>query len=209
MLEVNTGSGTASGTAAGASSDLGKVSSRDLANTGPFAQALASASVGRAAIEPPRQGGSPRKPPASGSKRAEETIYKQYRKLLDALVEELDKAPDYLEDGVLTDEGTTVTGEVDELLRRVAEIRWGEGESLKLAVTVLRIPTKNARWKSSHIRFLLEAARLLRVQYLVDQSTVNSCKQLLKAHGLDVFRGSVREPDVIRRYKIVEANANE
>ena len=35
------------------------------------------------------------------------------------------------------------------------------------------------------------------------------CKQILKANGLNIFRGSVMEPEVVRRYKIVEAIPNE
>lgn len=208
MVDLRTASGTASD-ASGVSSDLGKNHAQQLTEGGIVAKSVASLPASGPAAANKQEVKRAMKAATPGKKQAEERIYKQFRQLMDALVEEIDKAPDYVENDVVTNEGSSVTVEVDELLRRVAEIPWGQGESLKLAVTVLRIPTRNARWTPQHIQFLQEAARLLRVQYLIDSSTVGMLKQLLKAYGLDIFRGSVTQPEVLRRYKIIEAGANE
>ena len=161
MSDVKTTSSTAP-YALGVSSDLGKTNVEPFGEGRSFARASASASmpISAPAASSRQEVKHTKKGPAPGKKQAEENIYRDFRRLMDAVVEELDKAPDYLEDGVLTDEGSAVTAEVDQLLSRVAECPWGERESLKLAVTVLRIPTRNARWTQDHVRFLQETARL-------------------------------------------------
>lgn len=156
--------------------------------------------VGPASTPAARRRGAGRAPDRSDAERE----YRDYRRAIDGVLEELKRAEDYFEGDVLTDEGSAVAVEVDGLLDDLSRCGWGQGESLALAVTALRIPTRNSRWTRYHVRFLEDGLKLLRVQYLLDQSAVQTIKGLVKEYRFDLFRGSVREPDVIRKYRIVE-----
>jgi hypothetical protein len=104
----------------------------------------------------------------------------------------------------VSEEGTEVVVEVEVLLEELYACKYGQGESLKRVVVAVQSQVNNARWDRKHVEFLRDVVRFLRVRYLVDEATVEACYEMMKARGLDPFRGSICEPRVVKRYRIEE-----
>lgn len=130
--------------------------------------------------------------------------YQPFRKNCDALFEEITNIEDYLVEDVVSDEGLERIVEIEHLLEQLYDCHWGEAESLKRVVVSIQSQINNTEWTSSHVNFLKEVLSLLRVRYVIDQSTVDECYDLIEEHGLDPFRGTVSEPEIQKHYKIVE-----
>ena len=95
---------------------------------------------------------------------------------------------------------------MEQLLRDLYKCPWGKDECLKRIVVALRSQIGNAVWTRSHVAFLDEALRLVRGRYVVDESAVREVMSLVTRHGLDKYRGTISEPAVRKRYKIVEVD---
>lgn len=130
--------------------------------------------------------------------------HKRFRTLCEELLAEVLKLDDYFDGDSLREDGIEVTLEIEHLLMELYKCGWGEGEYLKRAVVVLQSQINNAVWTRHHVLFLREAVRLLKVRYVIDESTVSDLKELVRSHGLDLFRGTISEPAVRKRYRIVE-----
>ena len=82
-------------------------------------------------------------------------------------------------------------------------LQWGEGEFLKRFVTAIEAVLKNADWTKKHVEFAIDAASYLRGRFSLGERDIDECFELATSHGLDPFRGTVREPEVRHPYKIV------
>jgi hypothetical protein len=134
----------------------------------------------------------------------EVTSYPAFRGICDDIFNELTKIGAFLNHGEVRDEGAEITVEVEALLEKLYACPYGQGESLKRVVVAVQSQLNNARWNESHVEFLKDVIRYLRVRYLVDDATVDASYDMMRARGLDPFRGTVCEPRVIKRYRIEE-----
>jgi hypothetical protein len=135
----------------------------------------------------------------------EAAAYQDFRRICDDLLSEAKHADDFLVDGLLSDRGIEVVVEVEALLDALYRTKWGEYECLKRIVLAIGSQLYNTQWTCAHVGFLKEVATLLRISYHVDDSLVAECLKLIRSHGLEVFRGTLTETDVRRKYRIVEA----
>ena len=148
-----------------------------------------------------------RKPSTSNISRRHDS-YPAFRRLCDDLLEELKAIDSFFVGDTVSDEGAGIVIEVEELLERLYACPHGHGESLKKVVVALQSQVNNAQWDSRHVGFLRDAIKNLRVRYLVDDSAVDACYELMKVHHLDEFRGTISEPQVVKRYRIEEVKGN-
>lgn len=131
-------------------------------------------------------------------------VYQSYRRLCARLVAELERADDYLVDGGLSDEGMEVVVEVEQILEELYRVPWGKHECLKRVVVAIESQIKNAQWTVDHVCFLQDIARFLQNTYQIDDAFVRKCYDMMAGYGLDVFRGTVAETEVRKKYRIVE-----
>jgi hypothetical protein len=130
--------------------------------------------------------------------------YRAFRGLCDEILNELRQIDVFLVGDEVNDEGAAVVVEVEELLERLYNCPFGQGESLKRVVVAVQSQVNNVPWARRHVEFLKEIVRYLRVRYLVDEASVHACYEMMKARGLDPFRGTVCEPRVVKRYRLEE-----
>ena len=145
-----------------------------------------------------QQKSSPKHPPK------DIVAYRIFRRLCDDIFNELRRIDAFIIEEKVSDEGAEVVTEIEALLERLYDCGYGQGESLKRAVVAVQSQVNNARWDRRHVEFLREFVRYLRVRYLVDEAAVNVCYEIMKAQGLDPFRGTICEPSVLKRYRIEE-----
>ncbi len=127
-----------------------------------------------------------------------------FLQLCDGLVEELGKIDAFFIDDEVSDEGTEVVAEVEAILEELYDCPYGQGESLKRVVVAVQSQVNNARWDRRHVEFLRDVFCFLRVHYLLDETSVKTCYDFMRARGLDSFRGTISEPRVVKRYRIQE-----
>lgn len=130
--------------------------------------------------------------------------YRIFRTSCDRIIEELSKIPRYFHGNAVSDEGVEVVAEVEALLEDLYECRHGQGEILKRIIVAIQSQVNNVQWEKSHAEFLTDIFAFLRVRYLIDESVVATCYDMIKEHGLDPFRGSVATPLAAKRYRIEE-----
>jgi glutamate synthase domain-containing protein 1 len=130
--------------------------------------------------------------------------YQAFRRLCDRLVDELEQADDYLVDGRLSDEGAGMIVEVEQILDELYRVSWGSRECLKRVVVAIRSQINNVQWKTVHVCFMQDIARLLRNTYQVDDSLIKECYKIISGYRLDVFRGTITATEVRKKYRIVE-----
>jgi hypothetical protein len=134
----------------------------------------------------------------------DDTAYRSFRRLCDRLAEELNNIDDFLLKDEIADEGFEVVVEVEHLLEDLYDCPWGENECLKRTVVAIQSQVNNINWTRQHVDFLKDIVNYLRVRYLIDEATVNACYTMLADRGLDLFRGTVSEPKVVKKYRIDE-----
>lgn len=149
-----------------------------------------------------RQESTPWKAKAAAEPSRDASSYSDFRRICDAILEELTWLADFLVDGQVSDEGGESTVEIEELLERLYALRYGSGEFLKRVVVALQSQIINAIWETRHVEYLTEAMRYLRLRYVVDEETVSRCYEMMKAYELDPLRGTIGSPRVARRYRI-------
>ena len=132
--------------------------------------------------------------------------YKSFRRTCDEILVELLRAPDFLDGDVIGEHGSGIIAEVENLLEALYECPWGKKEALKRAVVLLQSQVSNLRfWERKHVEFLADAIRLLRISYVIDEGVISDLLGIIKAHGLDRFRGTAAAPgDVGRKYRTIE-----
>ena len=143
------------------------------------------------------------KPSARGVS-SQGSLYPEFRRLCDEIINELSQIDEFFIGDEVSDEGLEVVVEIEELLERLYSCPYGKGESLKRVVVAIQTQVNNAQWARRHVEFLKEVIRFMRVRFLVDEAAVDHCYELIKAHDLDEFRGTVSEPQVVKHYRIEE-----
>ncbi len=137
---------------------------------------------------------------------SESASYQDFRRICDELLVEVKRADDYVVDGRLSDTGMEVVVEVERLLDKLYGSTWGTKECLKRIVLAIGSQIYNVQWTQAHVGFLKDVVRLLRISYLVDDSLVEECLKLIRVHGLEVFRGTIAETEVRKKYRIAEVD---
>lgn len=136
--------------------------------------------------------------------KSKEKFRDDFRRTCDALLLELRRLDDFWSDEVLADEGLEVTVEVRQLLSDVFVCEWGKGDCLKRAVVAIESQIGNTNWTKPLAKFVEAAISLLRLRYLIDEQVVEEILDLVEAHGLDPFRGTVSQPQVRKQFVIQE-----
>jgi hypothetical protein len=132
------------------------------------------------------------------------TSYRSFRRTCDQLRLEIGRIDEFVDNGIVTDEGLEVVVEVEHLLESLYDCPWGEGESLKRVIVAIQSQVANAVWTAKHVDFLKDVIARLRVRYLINADVVNDCYELIETHGLEEFRGSVTETETRKKYRIEE-----
>lgn len=135
--------------------------------------------------------------------------YQAFRRLCDAISVELGRIDAFFVNDEMSDEGAEVVAEVEALLEELYACPYGQGEALKRIVVAVQSQVNNVRWDKRHIDFLRDVSRFLRVRYLVDETSVKTCYDYMKARGLEPFRGTICEPRGIKRYRIQEVGEDD
>ncbi len=99
-----------------------------------------------------------------------------------------------------------VVVEVEHLLDELYANGSGKHECLKRIVVAIGSQLYNVQWTSAHVTFLQDVANLLHTSYLIDDSLVSECLKLIKSHDLELFRATVAETEVRKKYRITEAD---
>ena len=102
----------------------------------------------------------------------------------------------------IPDEASGAMAEIQRLLELLYDCPFGEGESLKSAVVALQSQLNNAQWTVKHVDFLDAAIQHLRVRSVVNDQTVDAINKMITEIGLDVFRGTVSDSQVLATYAI-------
>jgi hypothetical protein len=113
------------------------------------------------------------------------------KRLCDDISRELVRMDCFLVDDTVSDEGAGIIAEIEILLERLYACPHGQGESLKRVIVAVQSQVNNAPWDKRHIDFLGDIVRFLRVRHLVDDAAVDACYDMIKARGLDPFRGTI------------------
>ena len=92
------------------------------------------------------------------------------------------------------DEASDVMVEIQRLIELLYDCPFGEGECLKSVVVALQSQLNNAHWAAKHVDFLDAAIQHLRARAVVNDQTVDAVNNMIEENGLDVFRGTVSDP---------------
>jgi hypothetical protein len=139
----------------------------------------------------------------------EAAAFPGFRRICDDIFNELSRI-----DGCLVNEtsgagSSGVVAEIEILLERLYDYPYGKSESLKRLVVAVQSQVNNADWDNRHVEFLRDVVHYLRVRYLVDETSVAACFNMMKARGLDPFRGTVSETRTVKKYRIEEVSSND
>ncbi len=126
----------------------------------------------------------------------------EYRRICDSIKAEVRLLQDYVEDGYVVDEASGVIAEIQDWLETLYDCPFGEGESLKSVVVGLQSQLNNVRWTKQHVDFLTAAIHQLCVRWVVNDQTADDIDDMIEEFGLDVFRGTVSDSDVLVEYRI-------
>lgn len=103
---------------------------------------------------------------------------------------------------VIEEEASGTVAEIQDLLERLYDCLFGEGESLKSVVVVIQSQLNNAKWTTKHVSFLRSAIKFLRVRRIVNDQTVAEIGAMIEEYGLDPFRGTVTDDGFVARYRV-------
>ena len=129
---------------------------------------------------------------------------RSYYRICDAMYRETQELRQLLADGSLDEEGVGPVAEIHGSLEQLYELQFAEGESLKSVVVAIQSQINNAKITDRHVAFLSDAVAHLRARYTIDEATVDAINDMIEDQGLDVFRGTVSQPEVLTHYRIVE-----
>lgn len=144
--------------------------------------------------------------PKKADSGVDRTSFLAFRRICNELKHEIAVAKQHLTDGVVDEFGLPSILHIEALLEELFDCDWGQGEHLQRIVVAIETQTKNAEWTSSHVAFLDEFIGFLSTRYVIDDVVVSQCVATIKSHGLDPFRGTVAEPETVKKYRIVEWN---
>lgn len=132
----------------------------------------------------------------------EEAARRQYELLCEDVLEQLGDLEGHIEDGVLADEASSGIAEIQRLLEEMYDCPFGQGESLKSVVVALQSQVNNAEWSLVHVKFLRAAFEFLRRRWIIIGQTVAEIDDMIEEFGLDLFRGTVSDTDVLVEYRL-------
>ena len=132
----------------------------------------------------------------------------EYRRICDSIKAEAQLLQDHVDDGRLADDAFGIIAEIQDLLETLYDFPFGEGESLKSVVVALQSQLNNIRWTNQHVAFLTAAIQQLCVRSVVNDQTADEIDDMIEEFGLDVFRGTVSESDVLVEYRIEKVETN-
>lgn len=127
---------------------------------------------------------------------------REYRRICDSIKAEARSLKDYVRDGHVADDAFGIVAEIQALLETLYDCPFGEGESLKSVVVALQSQLDNVRWTKQHVDFLSAAIQHLCVRWVVNGQTAEEIDDMIEEFGLDVFRGTVSDSDVLVEYRI-------
>lgn len=127
---------------------------------------------------------------------------REYRRICDSIKAEVRLLNDHVHDGYVADEAFGVIAEIQDLLETLYDFPFGEGESLKSVVVAMQSQLNNVRWTKQHVDFLTAAIQYLSVRWVVNEQTADEIDDMIEDCGLDVFRGTVSDSDVLVEYRI-------
>jgi hypothetical protein len=126
----------------------------------------------------------------------------EFREICQDLHAESQVVAKYLIGNMVAEEGAGAVAEIQSLLERLYDCRFGQGESLKSIVVLLQSQLNNANWTSPHVDLLRLTDDLLRTRNVPDDQTVAEVGDLIEECGLNPFRGSVADNGLVARYRI-------
>src|ERR1700722_8530604 len=100
--------------------------------------------VGKGDVNQKRSGPLPNLP-------KEVATYPTFRRLCDAIYNELGRVSAFMVDDKVSDQGSEVVAEIESLLEKLYSCPFGEGESLKRVVVAIQSQVNNAEWDNRHI----------------------------------------------------------
>ena len=133
--------------------------------------------------------------------------YPVFRRICDAILTEIGQLQEFLNGDRLVGDWFGPVVEIEALLEQLYDTPWGEAESLKRIVVAIQAQINNSTLDHRHVSFLTDVFRNLRVRYLIDSAAVDEVLRAVQQHKLDLFRGTVSEPIIQKRFKIVEDTA--
>jgi hypothetical protein len=126
----------------------------------------------------------------------------KFRRICDDLDAEIQIIKGHVVEDIVGEEASGTVAEIQELLERLYDCPFGEGESLKSAVVVLQSQLNNAKWTTKHVSLLESSINFLRVRRVVNDQTVAEIGEMIEECGLDPFRGTVMDDGFVARYRI-------
>jgi hypothetical protein len=127
---------------------------------------------------------------------------RDYKVLCEDIDEQLRQLDRYIEDGGVADEASGVVAEIQDLLERLYDCPFGEGESLKSVVVALQSQLNNSEWSDKHVEFAKTAIKYLKTRWIVSSQTADEIDDMIEEFGLDPFRGTVSASDVLVEYRL-------
>lgn len=81
----------------------------------------------------------------------------------------------------------------------------GGGDSIKRISVAIEAQIRNVEITKVHVSVLNELFGFLSKRFHINQSVVDGCLDIIREGGLDILRGTISEPQVIRTYHLIEA----
>ncbi len=131
--------------------------------------------------------------------------FQLFREICDELVNLSKSLDDHLVENAVVAEGMGILIQIDSLLEKLYDCEWGDGESLKKIVVTIQSQLNNVEWTGEHVRFAKVIFATIRARRVVNDDLAKECMEIVKEHGLDIFRGTV-SGDVERRFVLVPAD---
>ena len=125
-----------------------------------------------------------------------------YRRILGDLMDEVQELGEYIDNGEVLDEASGIVAEIQNLLEMLYDCPFGVGESLKSAVVAVQSQLNNTQWTVNHVNFLNALIHFLHPRYVVNDQVVDEIFDIIEEFGLDPFRGTVSDSEVLVRYRI-------
>ncbi len=149
--------------------------------------------------------GSPKLPAVDG----DPTQYKRFRTICDATLREVRRLKPPVGQTALPDDWMTAAAEIEALVQDLYDVAWGEKDALKRVVLKVEGQINNAIWDHRHVGFLEDVFVTLRHRYSINDTTVGEVADLVKSHGLPLFRGTLSADDLRKQFKLVEVESQE
>ncbi len=126
----------------------------------------------------------------------EEETRLEYRRFCDELVADARGLQEHFASGGNTEDAAGLAAELEAILESLYDCRFGEEDAIKSVVVAIQSQVLNVIWTQEIASFMVDVAAFLRARFTIDAETVDTVNDIIEEHGLDVFRGTVSEPQV-------------